>query len=106
MDRAHWSRVAEQWIAWARARNHDAFWAYRKSLTSFIGAGGGEALDVGCGEGRVSRELRALGYRVTASDPVAEMVDAAAEANSAHAYVVADATALPFEDRRFDLVIA
>jgi SAM-dependent methyltransferase len=106
MDRAHWSRVAEQWIAWARAPNHDAFWAYRKSLASFIGAGGGEALDVGCGEGRVSRELRALGYRVTASDAAVEMVDAAAEANSAHAYAVGDATALPFEDRRFDLVVA
>ena len=43
---------------------------------------------------------------MTASDPVAEMVYAAAEANSAHDYAVADATALPFEDRRFDLVIA
>ena len=30
MDRAHWSRVADQWIAWARAPNHDAFGAYRK----------------------------------------------------------------------------
>jgi SAM-dependent methyltransferase len=106
MDRAHWSRVAEQWTAWARAPDHDAFWAYRGALSSFIGAGGGEALDVGCGEGRVSRELRALGYRVTASDAVSEMVEAAARADSAHAYAVADAAALPFENRRFDLVVA
>ena len=38
---------------------HDAFWAYRKSLKAFVGPGEGEALDVGCGEGRVSRELKA-----------------------------------------------
>jgi hypothetical protein len=28
-DRKHWSQVAEEWIAWARKPNHDAFWAYR-----------------------------------------------------------------------------
>jgi SAM-dependent methyltransferase len=106
LDREHWSRVASQWIAWARSPNHDAFWAYRKSLIAFIGPGHGEALDVGCGEGRVSRELQALGYRVTASDPVATMIEAAAQANSAHDYVVADAAALPFATGRFDLVVA
>lgn len=105
-DRDHWTRVAKDWIAWARTPNHDAFWAYRNALTAFIGRGEGEALEVGCGEGRVSRELKALGYRVTASDAVTELVEAAAEADSAHAYAVADATALPFEDARFDLVVA
>ena len=36
-DIEHWSRVATEWIAWARAPNHDEFWAYRASLHSFIG---------------------------------------------------------------------
>jgi ubiquinone/menaquinone biosynthesis C-methylase UbiE len=75
-------------------------------LIAFIGRGKGEALDAGCGEGRVSRELRACGYRVTASDPVSEFVNAAKEARSADDYVVASGTALPFEDARFDLVMA
>jgi SAM-dependent methyltransferase len=105
-DRAHWSKVADQWVAWARAPNHDAFWAYRSSLASFIAPGDGEALEVGCGEGRVSRELRALGYKVVASDAAIEMVAAAAAINSAHLYAVADAKALPFDRDRFDLVVA
>ena len=105
-DRKHWSRFAKEWIEWARAPGHDAFWAYRKSLLSFIGRGDGEALDIGCGEGRVSRVLKGLGYRVTASDAVADLVKAAVEANSAHAYTVAEAAALPFKDNRFDLILA
>ncbi|MBV9170868.1 MAG: class I SAM-dependent methyltransferase [Chloroflexi bacterium] len=105
-DRQHWSQVAREWVTWARAPNHDAFWAYRASLVSFIGPGAGVALDVGCGEGRVARELLALGYRVIATDPVAELVERAAEARSAHGYAVAGAAALPFEDDCFDLVMA
>jgi 2-polyprenyl-3-methyl-5-hydroxy-6-metoxy-1,4-benzoquinol methylase len=52
----------------ARTPNHDAFWAYRASLVAFIGRGEGEALDVGCGEARVSHLLKDCGYRVTATD--------------------------------------
>lgn len=105
-DWEHWSRVAKEWIEWARAPNHDEFWAYREALISFVGRGEGEALDVGCGEGRVSRELKACGYRVTASDPVWELVNAAREAQSADDYTIASGTNLPFEDARFDLVMA
>jgi SAM-dependent methyltransferase len=105
-DREHWSQVAEEWMAWARKPNHDAFWAYRDSLVAFIGRGNGKALDVGCGEGRVSRELTGCGYQVTAIDPVHELVEAAAQAQSACDYAVAAATELPFENARFDLVMA
>jgi SAM-dependent methyltransferase len=105
-DYERWSRVSSEWIEWARAPNHDAFWAYRETLINFIGRGEGEALDVGCGEGRVSHELKACGYRVTASDPVHELVDAAREARSADDYAVAAGTYLPFADARFDLVMA
>jgi SAM-dependent methyltransferase len=105
-DHRHWSSFAREWIAWARAPDHDAFWAYRDALVDFIGPGGGETLDIGCGEGRVSRELKALGYRVMASDPVAELLDAARESDSAHGYALADGADLPFETGRFDLVVA
>jgi SAM-dependent methyltransferase len=105
-DYEHWSRVSSEWIAWARAQNHDAFWAYRDSLVAFVGRGEGEALDVGCGEGRVSRELTACGYRVTASDPVRQMVNAAKEARSADGYAIASGSNLPFEGASFDLVMA
>jgi len=105
-DSEHWSLVASEWIEWARAPNHDAFWAYRESLIAFVGRGEGEALDVGCGEHRVSRELKACGYRVTASDPVRELVNTAKEAGSADDYAIASGTGLPFADASFDLVMA
>jgi SAM-dependent methyltransferase len=105
-DIEHWSRIATEWIAWARAPNHDAFWAYRGSLLAFIGQGAGDALDVGCGEGRVSRVLKECGYRVTAIDPVEKLVSVAEQVGSADAYRIAGAADLPFENCRFDLVVA
>lgn len=105
-DEAHWTRVAEQWIAWARSPAHDAFWIYRKALAQFVGTGTGLALEVGCGEGRVSRELKTLGYHVTATDAVPAMVEAARQANSAADYRVAGVGDLPFDGEQFDLVMA
>ena len=102
-DSRHWSRVAGDWVAWARKPNHDAFWAYQAALVAFIGRGSGTALDVGCGEGRVARVLTGCGYQVTAVDPVFEFVDAAAQAGSAQNYAVGTAAGLPFADARFDL---
>jgi ubiquinone/menaquinone biosynthesis C-methylase UbiE len=98
--------IAEEWVAWARKPNHDAFWAYRAALAAFIGRGTGKALDVGCGEGRISRELTACGFQVTAFDPVSPLVRAAIEARSARNYAVASATELPFDNAQFDLVVA
>src|SRR5215469_15071617 len=105
-DHKHWSQIAEEWVAWARKPNHDAFWAYRASLAAFIGRGTGKALDAGCGEGRISRELTACGFHVTAVDPVSRLVSAAIEAQSAQNYAVTSAAELPFENAQFDLVVA
>jgi ubiquinone/menaquinone biosynthesis C-methylase UbiE len=106
LDREHWSHIAAQWVPWARAPKHDEFWAYRESLVAFIGPGKGEALDVGCGEGRISRVLQECGYRVTATDPVEAFVSAAEQAGSADEYAVAAAANLPFANESFDLAIA
>ena len=105
-DHKHWSQFADEWVAWARKPNHDAFWAYRALLDAFIGRGNGKALDVGCGEGRISRELTACGFEVTAVDPVSRLVRAAIDAQSAQNYTVASAAELPFENAKFDLVVA
>jgi 2-polyprenyl-3-methyl-5-hydroxy-6-metoxy-1,4-benzoquinol methylase len=105
-DREHWSRIADEWIAWARTPNHDAFWAYRDAFVDFVGVGDGAALDVGCGEGRIARELKKCGYRVTALDQVEQLIHAAREAESADEYVTSTATNMPFPDASFDLVVA
>lgn len=105
-DVRHWTQVAAQWIEWAGRPGHDAFWAYRDALVSFVGKGAGTALEIGCGEGRVSRELKNLGYHVTATDAVAAMVEEARNQQSADDYAVASAAQLPFPDRQFDLVMA
>jgi SAM-dependent methyltransferase len=105
-DKTHWTNVAQQWITWARSPAHDAFWAYREALVDYIGPGRGNAIEIGCGEGRVSRLLKQLGYRVTATDPVAEMIEAAREANSADDYAVCGADSLPAEAGKFDVVMA
>lgn len=102
---AHWESVADAWIAWARKPGHDAFWAYQSQLSALIGRGGGAAIDIGCGEGRLSALLGDLGWHVTATDAVAAMVAAAQQKGSADAYKVAPATRLPFASKAFDLAL-
>jgi SAM-dependent methyltransferase len=105
-DTDHWAANAADWIAWARKPGHDAFWAYRDAFAAFIGPGPGSAIDVGCGEGRVSRLLTGLGWRVTAADPIAALLDAARAEESAAIYHLAAADALPVPEAGFDLVLA
>lgn len=102
----HWERSATDWINWARTPGHDAYWAYREELRRYLPSPGRATLDLGCGEGRVARDLTDLGHHVTAVEPVAELLAAAEEADSAAEYVPADATALPFDDDSFDRVVA
>ena len=105
-DHEHWSQHAADWIAWARTPGHDAFWAYRDAFAAFVGRGPGQAIDVGCGEGRVARLLKECGYHATAVDPVAQLIDAARAADSADDYHIATAVDLPFADQSFDLAVA
>lgn len=104
-DVKHWSAVAADWIAWARAPDHDSFWAYRPALEAFIGNGQGPALEIGCGEGRVARALGALGYDMTVVEPAPALLAAARALDSASTYHAASASDLPLDDASFDLVV-
>ena len=97
---------AAAWAAWARTPGHDAYWRYRDPFFALVPPPGRATLEVGCGEGRVTRDLRARGHRVVAVDVSPTLVGLAREADPDGEYVVADAAALPFEDRAFDLVVA
>jgi SAM-dependent methyltransferase len=102
----HWMSYAQEWTEWARAPGHDAYWFYRDQFAEFAPAPGRSTLEIGCGEGRVARDLTALGHRVTATDIAPSLVAAARAAQSAQRYLVADAAQLPFADNEFDRVVA
>ena len=101
-----WESRAEEWLAWARTPGHDAYWAYRAAFFDLLPPPDGRALEVGCGEGRVSRDLAARGYRVTGLDAAPTLVRAAAELDPHGEYLVGHAEELPFPDQAFDLVVA
>lgn len=67
---------------------------------------GGKALDVGCGEGRFCRILRAEGFDPTGLDPTAELLEAARARDPHGAYVDGRAEELVFADASFDLVVS
>lgn len=105
--RERWEEEAPNWIRWAREPDHDSYWRFhREAFLASLPAPGRLTLDIGCGEGRVSRDLRQLGHRVVGVDQSPSMIAAAQEADPDGEYVEADAAALPFEDGAADLAIA
>ncbi|WP_026417794.1 MULTISPECIES: class I SAM-dependent methyltransferase [Actinoalloteichus] len=101
-----WEEQARNWIAWARRPGFDSWWHLRERFMALVPAPGVATLDLGCGEGRISRDLRARGHRVHGVDTSPTLVGAAREADPGGAYVVAEGAALPFADRTFDVVVA
>jgi len=73
---------------------------------AFLPPPGAATLEIGCGEGRVARELSDLGHHVTVTDIAPRLLAAAEAAHSADGYVLADAAQLPFDDASFDRVVA
>ncbi len=103
----HWEGQAERFVAWARKPGHDAYWTESgPPFFAILPEPGRRTLDLGCGEGRVARDLKARGHRVTGVDASPTMIRCATEADPGGDYVVADAAALPFEDGSFDAAIA
>jgi SAM-dependent methyltransferase len=104
---AAWRDHAEEFIAWARTPGLDSYWRFHRDLFfELLPAPGRRTLDLGCGEGRVARDLTALGHTVVGVDAAQAMVKAARGADPGFDVRCADAAALPFEDGAFDLVVA
>ncbi len=104
---AAWERHAQGWIAWAREPGHDGFWEGTwQALRPTLPDPGGLTVDLGCGEGRVSRLLDQLGYRVVGIDRSPSMLQAAAEAWPPVSLLRADAAALPLDDASVSLVVS
>lgn len=76
---------------------------YIKSLTNKKSA---LTLDLGCGTGISTRELKEHGFVVTGADKDYVMLSVAREENDDISYVEASAESLPFPDAHFDIVTA
>src|SRR5207247_583948 len=76
-----WEAQAEAWVHWARKPGHDSYWLFhRDRFLELLPPPGRLTVDVGCGEGRLSRHLKKLGHTVLAIDRSPTMVRYAREA--------------------------
>jgi SAM-dependent methyltransferase len=102
-----WDTEADNWLRWARTPGFDAYWHYRDAFfDSVLPPPTRRTLEVGCGEGRVARDLVRRGHAVTAVDSSIGLVRYAQEADAASGYLTAGGAQLPFAAGSFDLVVA
>jgi SAM-dependent methyltransferase len=108
MLRDAWDAHADAWVTWARTPGHDSYWRFhRDSFLPLVPPPGRLTLDIGCGEGRVGRDLTRLGHRVIGLDASSAMAAAANAHHDSHGpIVVADAAALPVSSVIADCVVA
>ena len=102
-----WDEETENWLRWARTPGFDAYWYYRDAFfDSVLPARAGRTLEVGCGEGRVARDLVERGHQVTAIDSAGGLVRHARDADAASSYLVAAGARIPIRSDCLDLVVA
>jgi SAM-dependent methyltransferase len=102
-----WEAEAEDWVRWARTPGHDSYWTFhRDAFLALLPGPGRLTLDVGCGEGRLTRDLAAVGHRVVGLDRSPTLARSAAAAGGTLGTVLADGAHLPFADGASDLVVA
>jgi SAM-dependent methyltransferase len=102
-----WERNAADWLVWARTPGHDSYWRFhRDEFFQLLPPPGRLTLDIGCGEGRLTRDLQAAGHRTIGVDASPTLIEAAGAADPEGEYVLSDAARLPFPDGHADLAVA
>jgi SAM-dependent methyltransferase len=106
--RESWEEHALDWVHWSRWPHHDHFyWRFnRPRFLELLPPPGRLTVDIGCGEGRLGRELRAIGHTVLALDASPTMARVTREHYQSQPVAVADAAQLPLADGVADLAIA
>jgi SAM-dependent methyltransferase len=105
--RSAWEQNAADFVAWAREPGHDSYGRFHRDLfLELVPPPGKRTLDLGCGEGRLSRDLKAVGHDVVGVDASPTMLAAGREADPSLETNLADASSLPFADSAFDCVVA
>lgn len=102
-----WQQSASAWIAaqgehgdWSRTHVLDA-----PMLARVAASGARNAIDIGCGEGRFCRMLRARGVDCTGIEPTPALLAAARARDPGGTYLEAMAESLPLGDAAIDLAV-
>jgi SAM-dependent methyltransferase len=104
-----WDSHAKEWIDWVRAPGQpDSYWRFhRKRFLPLVPTAGRLTLDIGCGEGRVARDLQTRGHKVLGVDWSSTMCQAAATHwEDPCSVIVGDAAKLPLSDASVDCAVA
>jgi SAM-dependent methyltransferase len=103
-----WDDSAAAWIAGLGGRGDwSREWVVDPAMLPHIqDRGFGEALDVGCGEGRFCRLMRQAGIKAVGIDPTAALIEEARRRDPSGRYEIGRAEELPFASGRFDLVVS
>jgi len=102
-----WESHADWWIAGFTEGADPEYEEQILPLAAAELAGYDRVLDVGCGDGQISRLLARLGARtVVGIDPTWNQIAVAGERAGGPAFARAGAAALPFADESFDAVVA
>ena len=106
MEAGAWNAGAKAWAAQVREHAAGPAHAHDEVIRELLPPAAGLAVDVGCGEGRWTRELRERGYDVVGVDRSEGLVAEARAADPQGRYEIADATALPFDDGIAELALS
>ena len=103
-----WKESARAWI---EAVGTDGDWGRKYVLDApmigrVAGRGFSSAIDIGCGEGRFCRMMKAQGISVVGIDPTAELIAQAHHLDPGGDYRIGRAEALNMRDRSFDLAVS
>jgi ubiquinone/menaquinone biosynthesis C-methylase UbiE len=74
-----WDAIADDWVMHADSSDYQNLFLVPRMLQMLGDVGGRRVLDLGCGEGRYSRELARRGARVTGVDASARLIEVARE---------------------------
>jgi ubiquinone/menaquinone biosynthesis C-methylase UbiE len=102
-----WKQESKRWAEWARKPGHDSYWRFhRDQFLELLPPAGVLTVDVGCGEGRLVRDLKSSGHKIIGIDIAENSIALACEADPSGDYRVADAARLPLADSCADLVVS
>jgi SAM-dependent methyltransferase len=105
MESEAWNAAAHDWAHRIREGMGGRVHLHDASIYGLLPPPRGLTLDVGCGEGRLTRELAQRGYDVVGVDASTALVDEARSVDPSGRYEVASIDALPFADGAAELAV-